>query len=58
MERNGLVAFTLHHGTVLEWSEWLFLASGNGVLDTVEQVDESLFCHKCKVRQTLCLCTV
>ena len=32
MERNELVAFTLHHGTVLEWSERLFLASGNRVL--------------------------
>ena len=32
MEWNGLVSFTLHHGTVLERSEWLFLASGNGVL--------------------------
>ena len=25
--------YTLHHGTVLERSEWLFLASGNGVID-------------------------
>ena len=32
MERNGLVAFTLHYGTVLERLERLFLASGNGVL--------------------------
>ena len=32
MERNGLVAFKLHHGTVLERSEQLFLASGNGYM--------------------------
>ena len=31
MERNGLVASTLHHGTVPEQLERLFLASGNGV---------------------------
>ena len=34
-ERNGLVAFTLHHETVLEWSEKLLLASGNGVYDII-----------------------
>ena len=31
MERNGLIAFTLHHGTILERSERLFWASGNWV---------------------------
>ena len=33
-EWNGLVAFTLHHGTVLERPKRLFLASGNGVLES------------------------
>ena len=37
MERNGLVAFTLHHGTFLERSERLFLAGGNGVIGTYIQ---------------------
>ena len=37
MEPNRLVAFTLHHGTVLERSEWLFLASGNAV-EAIEAV--------------------
>ena len=34
MERNGLVAFTLYHGTVLERPERLFLASGNEIFVT------------------------
>ena len=36
--RNGLVAFTLHHGTVLERLERLFLASGNWVLATATSI--------------------
>ena len=35
MGRNRLVAFTLHHGTVLERLERLFLASGKGVLEAI-----------------------
>ena len=31
MEQNGLAAFTLHYGTVLERSERLFWASGNRI---------------------------
>ena len=41
MERNGLVAFKLHHGTVLERSEQLFLASGNGYINVFPA------CHLC-----------
>ena len=41
--------FTLHHGTVLERSERLFLASGNGVSVTTNGTKYSQIRHKSNI---------